>query len=353
MRILVATDAWRPQVNGVVRTYERLAIEVAHLGASISFLTPSDFRTVPCPTYPEIRLALPDTASCAKRIETIRPDAIHIATEGPVGWMVRGYCRRRGIAFTTSFHTRFPEYLSERFAIPASWIYAIQRRFHNAGAGTMVATKSLAADLAARGFKRLVPWTRGVDTAQFRPHAVRRFGDDPVFIYVGRVAIEKNLDAFLSLDLPGRKVVVGDGPLLPALKRRYPQAVFTGDQQGEDLADCYASADVFVFPSRTDTFGMVLLEAMASGLPIAAYPVTGPIDLVTPGISGVLSEDLREAALAALSLDRARALERALDYRWEHAARMFLKNVETAHDLEGSPEADMPDGVVAARARSA
>ncbi len=244
--------------------------------------------------------------------------------------MVRAFCKRRNIPFTTSFHTRFPEYLSSRFAVPVSWIYAIQRRFHNAGAGIMVATKSLADDLGARGFKRLVPWTRGVDTTHFRPRAVRRFGDDPVFLYVGRVAIEKNLDAFLKLDLPGRKVVVGDGPLLPALKRRYPAATFMGDRQGEDLAICYSSADVFVFPSRTDTFGMVLLEAMASGLPIAAYPVTGPIDLVTPDVSGVLDEDLREAALAALTIDREGVRNRALDFSWEFAARMFLANVKAA-----------------------
>jgi glycosyltransferase involved in cell wall biosynthesis len=330
MRILVATDAWRPQVNGVVRTYERLAVEVEPLGASLSFLTPSDFHTVPCPTYPEIRLALPDRRLCTELIDALAPNAIHIATEGPVGWMARAYCKRRHIPFTTSFHTRFPEYLSSRFGVPASWIYAIQRRFHNAGGGIMAATKSLADDLVARGFNNLVPWTRGVDTTQFRPRSVRRFGTDPVFLYVGRVAIEKNLDAFLKLDLPGRKVVVGDGPLLPALMRRYPEATFVGDQQGEDLAICYSSADVFVFPSRTDTFGMVLLEAMASGLPIAAYPVTGPIDLVTPGVSGVLADDLREAALAALTVDREGVRNRALDFSWEFAARMFLANVEAA-----------------------
>jgi 1,2-diacylglycerol 3-alpha-glucosyltransferase/glucuronosyltransferase len=350
MRILVATDAWWPQVNGVVRTYERLAVEVEPLGSRLSFLTPANFRTLPCPTYPEIRLALPSSRSCREQVDALAPDAIHIATEGPVGWMVRAYCKRRHIPFTTSFHTRFPEYLSSRLAVPESWIYAIQRRFHNAGDGIMVATRSLADDLEKRGFKRLVPWTRGVDTAHFRPRSVRRFGVDPVFLYVGRVAIEKNLDAFLKLDLPGRKVVVGDGPQLSALKRRYPATTFMGDRQGEDLAICYSSADVFVFPSRTDTFGMVLLEAMASGLPIAAYPVTGPIDLVTPGVSGVLAHDLREAALAALAIDREGVRNRALEFSWEFAARMFLANVEAAVATEAS---QYPAIAGAAQARSA
>lgn len=353
MRILVATDAWRPQVNGVVRTYERLADEVEPLGSSLAFLTPSDFPTIPCPTYPEIRLALPDQRSCTRQVDALTPDAIHIATEGPVGWMARAYCMRRRIPFTTSFHTRFPEYLSSRFSIPASWVYAIQRRFHNASAGIMVATRSLADDLASRGFKRLVPWTRGVDTTNFRPRSVRRFGDDPVFLYVGRIAVEKNLDAFLKLDLPGRKVVVGDGPLLGTLKRRYPEATFTGDRQGEDLASCYSSADVFVFPSLTDTFGMVLLEAMASGLPIAAFPVTGPIDLVTPGVSGVLAEDLRVAALAALELDREGVRRRALDFSWEFAARMFLANVEAALGAQSDLRPSIAAGTREARVGSA
>jgi glycosyltransferase involved in cell wall biosynthesis len=330
MRILVATDAWKPQVNGVVRTYERLAEEVKGFSASLSFLTPADFATVPCPTYPEIRLALPSFARAAKLITASGADAIHIATEGPVGWMARSYCRGRAVPFTTSFHTRFPEYLSSRFAIPQRLTYALQRRFHNAGAGIMVATPSLAADLANRGFERLMPWTRGVDTALFRPRPIRRFGAGPVFLYVGRVAIEKNIEAFLALDLRGAKVVVGSGPQLALLKRRYPAVTFTGDKFGEELAECYASADVFVFPSRTDTFGMVLLEAMASGLPIAAYPVTGPLDIVRPGISGVLSPDLGEAAKCALDLDRNNVRVLAQQFSWEHAARLFLSNIAEA-----------------------
>ena len=331
MRILVATDAWRPQVNGVVRTYERLEEELATLGAELAFLTPSDFRTVPCPTYPEIRLALPGLRHLAQRIAAIKPDAIHIATEGPVGWMTRSWCLRRRVPFTTSFHTRFPEYLSARLGIPERWTYAVQRRFHRAGAGLMVASPSLSAELESLGFERLMPWTRGVDTDMFQPTAARVFGTDgPVFLYVGRVAVEKNIDAFLRLDLPGRKVVVGTGPMLAKLTARYPDVLFTGKQTGDELANSYASADVFVFPSRTDTFGIVLLEAMASGLPVAAFPVTGPIDNVVDGVTGILDNDLRKACVAALGLDRTRVREHATSFAWDTTARLFLSNIESA-----------------------
>jgi glycosyltransferase involved in cell wall biosynthesis len=331
MRILVATDAWHPQVNGVVRTYERLAEEISVHGVELVFLTPGEFRTLPCPTYPEIRLALPGYHYVIERLGMIRPDAVHIATEGPVGWMTRRYCRRRGIPFTTSFHTRFPEYLSSRFGMPAGWIYAIQRRFHNSGAGMMVASSSLAKELEARGFEGIMPWTRGVDTRLFRPRACRNFGaDKPVFLYVGRVAVEKNIEAFLRLDLDGRKVVVGSGPMLETLKAQFADVIFTGKLTGEALAEAYASADVFVFPSLTDTFGIVLIEAMASGVPIAAFPVTGPFDNVTQGVTGILDEDLREAAMRALDLDRTKVRERALEYSWANASRLFLSNIETA-----------------------
>lgn len=330
MRILIATDAWRPQVNGVVRTYERLDGELREMGVEPAFITPSEFTTVPCPTYPEIRLAIPGYSYVIERLACAKPDAVHIATEGPVGWMTRQWCLNRRIPFTTSFHTRFPEYLSQRFGIPLGWTYAAQRRFHNAGAGLMVASPSLAAELEGRGFERLMPWTRGVDTENFHPRDIRLFGEGPVFLYVGRVAIEKNLDAFLRLDLPGRKVVVGAGPMLAELTARYPGVVFTGKKDGEELAQCYASADVFVFPSLTDTFGIVLLEAMASGLPVAAFPVTGPIDSVIEGKTGVLDVDLRTACLAALELDRANIRAHATTSDWGAAARMFLSNVENA-----------------------
>jgi glycosyltransferase involved in cell wall biosynthesis len=255
---------------------------------------------------------------------------VHIATEGPIGWMARRYCRARAIPFTTSFHTRFPEYLVQRFAIPTAWTTAILRHFHNAGRGLMAATPSLARELEAQGFERVMPWTRGVDTDLFRPRPVRHFGEGPVFLYVGRLAAEKSIADFLDLDLPGRKVVVGGGPQLAELEARYPDVLFTGKRTGEALAECYASADVFVFPSRTDTFGMVLLEAMASGLPVAAFPVTGPIDIVVPGETGILSEDLRGAAIAALQLDRARIRSKASEFGWEGAARLFLANITSA-----------------------
>ncbi|NJM55854.1 MAG: glycosyltransferase family 1 protein [Verrucomicrobiae bacterium] len=330
MRILVATDAWRPQVNGVVRTYERLGEEAGKLGAEIDFITPAEFYTIPAPTYPEIRLAMPGFSWIRRRFADVRPDAVHIATEGPVGWMARSHCLSKRIPFTTSFHTRFPEYLKPRFGVPASWTYSMMRSFHNAGCGVMVATPSLSAELSGRGFDRILPWTRGVDTTMFRPRPVRRFGDGPVFITVGRVAVEKNISAFLDLPLPGRKVVVGDGPQRAELEARHKDVTFTGKMTGEDLAECYASADVFVMPSLTETFGIVQLEAMASGLPVAAFPVTGPVDLVQQGVTGILSDNLGEAALKALTLDRGIIREKALDYSWESAARLFLNNIESA-----------------------
>jgi len=330
MRILVASDAWHPQVNGVVRTYERLAIELKYLGVEMTVLAPHEFHTIPCPTYPEIRLALPGLQRLTRRFAQVQPDAVHIATEGPLGWMARRHCLMRGIRFTTSFHTRFPEYLSQRFAIPTPWTLALLRHFHNAGAGLMVATPSLGRELDGVGFERVLPWTRGVDTELFRPRPLRLFGCGPVFLYVGRIAAEKNIEAFLDLDLPGRKVVVGAGPQLDELRSKYPNVTFTGKKTGEALAECYASADAFVFPSRTDTFGMVLLEAMASGLPVAALPVCGPQDIVADGVTGILSNDLRHASLAALTLDRNRISAMAAGYSWSHAARLFLANITGA-----------------------
>lgn len=331
MKVLVATDAWHPQVNGVVRTYERLTEEAAAVGCEITLLTPAEFNTVPCPTYPEIRLALPGYNYVIERLDLIDPDAVHIATEGPVGWMTRRYCHKRGVPFTTSFHTRFPEYISSRFGVPASWIYALQRQFHNAGEGMMVASPTLARDLEARGFQRLMPWTRGVDTELFRPRDCRVFGStEPVLLYVGRVAVEKNIEAFLDLEVTGRKVVVGTGPMLETFKARYSDVTFTGKLVGNALAEAYASADAFVFPSVTDTFGIVLLEAMASGVPVAAFPVTGPIDNVTEGVTGSLNDDLAVAIQTALQLDRSTVRTAALHYNWENAARMFITNIENA-----------------------
>jgi len=333
MRVLVATDAWHPQVNGVVRTYERLALEAPSFGFEVCFLAPPHFRTLPLPTYPEIRLALAGPRAIARHIEAARPDFIHIATEGPIGFMTRRYCRKTKWPFTTSYHTRFPEYVSARLPVPEDWCYALQRRFHNGAAGTFVATPSLATDLEARGFLRLMPWSRGVDTQLFKPRNVRLFGPPPVFLYVGRIAVEKNVSAFLDLDLPGRKVVVGGGPQAAELARRYPDTLFAGLRDGEALAEAYASADVFVFPSLTDTFGLVLLEALAAGLPVAAYPTTGPIDVITDKRAGVLDTDLRAAALKALELDRQAARAHALRFSWENSARQFVDNVLAAHHL--------------------
>lgn len=338
MKILVATDAWFPQVNGVVATYRRLAGELPALGAELVFLKPDDFKTVAMPRYREIALALPSVRRCAAMIDAATPDHIHIATEGPVGWLARGYCRRRGLPFTTSFHTRFPEYAAEHFGFPRALVYAGMRRFHNAGSGVMVATASLRRDLAGRGFRNVMPWTRGVDTDFFKPRSDRLLGSEgPVFLYVGRVSREKNIEAFLAADLPGIKAVVGDGPHLRTLAERFPGVRFAGRRTGEDLARHFASADVFVFPSRTDTFGLVILEAMASGLPVAAFPVTGPIDLIEDGVSGAVDEDLGIAARRALSLSRDDARRRALQFTWRTTAEMFLKNIRQARAAAGAP----------------
>lgn len=331
MRILIVTDAWVPQVNGVVRTLQRLSEALAALGEEVMLLTPDGFATVPLPSYPDIRVALPLPGQVGRAIAAAAPDVVHVATEGPLGLAARRWCLSRGVAFTTSYHTRFPEYLRLRLPVPESWTYAWLRRFHNAGAATLVATPSLGAELAGRGFTRVRPWTRGVDTGMFRPDRNRVFDlRRPIFLTVGRVAPEKNLEAFLGLDLPGSKVVVGDGPALETLAHRHPDAVFLGRRTGEDLADVYASADVFVFPSRTDTFGIVLLEALASGLPVAAFPVTGPLDVIADGIDGVLSGDLRAAALAALALPRDAARAKAVRYGWTDCATMFLREIATA-----------------------
>jgi glycosyltransferase involved in cell wall biosynthesis len=331
MRILIATDAWRPQINGVVRTYETLKVECAKLGHEVEFLTPAGFLTVPCPTYPEIRLALMRRRDAAQAMQAFAPDYVHVATEGPIGLAMRGHCLKVGQPFTTSYHTRFPEYVAARFPVPEAWGYALERWFHNAGAGVMVSTPSLAAELRAKGLKRLLPWSRGVDTEMFKPRPCRMFGAGPVFLYVGRVAVEKNIGAFLGLDLPGRKAVVGGGPQLEALRSSHPDVTFTGPLAGEALSEAYASADVFVFPSRTDTYGVVLLEALASGLPVAAYPVTGPLDVVAQGKVGFLDDDLCKAALQAVTVDRHVCRDYALTFSWEKCARQFLDNISQAY----------------------
>jgi len=333
MRVLVATDAWHPQVNGVVRTLTSLASSARGLGlgVEINFLTPEGFPTVPVPTYPHLRLALPGMRRIARLIEQQRPDAIHIATEGPIGFAVHRYCRRRGVPFTTSYTTRFPEYISARVPIPEALSYAVLRRFHAAAAATMVSTPSLLAELKQRKFSNLVMWTRGVDTELFRPDRAIDLGlPRPVFLAAGRVAVEKNLEAFLALDLPGSKVVVGDGPQEAELRHRFPQAKFVGLLEGTALAAHVAAADVFVFPSKTDTFGLVQLEALACGVPVAAFPVTGPRDVIADNPVGVLSDDLRAACLGALHISRAACRAFALARSWENSARQFIGHVSTA-----------------------
>ena len=329
MRVLVATDAWHPQVNGVVRSFENVAREAAALGADLTFLAPERFRTLPMPGYPEIRLALASPGAIGRAIDEAQAQHLHIATEGPIGFLARRHALKRGMAFTTSYHTRFPEYLAARLPVPERLTYAWLRRFHNAGAGCMVSTPSLAADLEARGFANLRRWGRGVDLDLYRPDRMFRFDfEGPILLYVGRVAVEKNIEAFLALDVPGTKVVVGDGPARASLEKRFPEARFLGLKTGEALADCYAAADCFVFPSRTDTFGIVLLEAMASGLPVAAYPVMGPIDAVGP--AGALDEDLAAAVRKALQVPRAVARAHAAQFSWRESARQFLANLTVA-----------------------
>ena len=334
MKTLVVTDAWHPQVNGVVRTLSHMAREARVLGADIEFLTPAEFLTVPVPTYPEVRLALPPPGAVERRLDAVKPDAVHIATEGPLGHIMRRVCMRRRVPFTTSFHTRFPDYIASRLPVPERWTQGATwgwlRRFHGAGAAVLAATPTLVSELEGRGFRNVKLWPRGVDPELFRPRETYVPWARPIFLTVGRLAVEKNVEAFLGLDLPGTKVVVGDGPARAQLEKAYPQAVFLGSRQGEALAKIYAAADVFVFPSRTDTFGLVLLEALASGVPVAAFPASAPRDVIGEAAVGALDDDLRRACLAALECSRTEAREFALSMSWEASARIFLEQVATA-----------------------
>src|SRR5271165_3734759 len=331
MRILIATDAWSPQVNGVVRSLQSLAAYARKLGPEIEFLTPEGFRTFPLPTYPSIRCGIPTSREIARRIEIAAPDCLHIATEGPIGQVVRRYCLAQEISFTTSYMTRFPEYVSARLPVPLSWSYALLRRFHAAASVTMVSTRSLIEELGSRGFAHLAMWTRGVDIDLFSPeHPAAIDLPRPIFVSVGRLAVEKNLAAFLALDLPGSKVVIGDGPQAGELQRRFPDAHFLGQLEGETLAAHLAAADVFVFPSKTDTFGVVQLEALACGVPVAAYPVPGPSDVIGKNPVGVLHEDLRTACLGALQISRDACRAFALTRSWENSAREFVGHVHRA-----------------------
>lgn len=325
MRILIVSDAWFPQVNGVVRTLSVVADKLTAMGDTVEVIGPDRFRNLPMPGYAEIRLAIAPKRRLAQLVAEFAPEIIHIATEGPLGWAMRGICRRNKWPFTTAFHTRFPEYLEARTRIPADWSWRVMRRFHEAGDGTFAATASLREELARRGFTKIRAWTRGVDLEKFNPASRDEWPGlpRPVFLYAGRVAIEKNIEAFLALDLPGSKVVVGDGPALPALQQKFPAVTFTGYRENGALARSYAGADVFVFPSRTDTFGLVLLEALAAGTPVAAFPVTGPIDVITDEKVGALDEDLRAACLKALDCDRSMARRHAEAWSWDACVAQF------------------------------
>jgi glycosyltransferase involved in cell wall biosynthesis len=337
LRILLVTDAWAPQVNGVVVTLRNTVAWLERWSHHVHVLSPEGFRTIPMPTYPEIPLAVFPGAKVARRIRDFDPDAIHIATEGPLGIAARAHCVKHGLAFTTAYHTCFPEYVKPRFGIPLGLTYAWLRRFHSASSAILVATPAIRELLEVRGFTGIVDWSRGVDTELFRPGEAR-FAElpRPVFLFVGRVAVEKNIAGFLALDLPGTKLVVGDGPQRKALEERYPEALFVGMKTGKELASYFQRADVFVFPSRTDTFGLVLVEAMACGTPVAAFPVRGPVDVVKDPAAGVLDEDLHAAALAALSLDRDKVRRYGERFSWEYSSRQFLSSLVPARAREAS-----------------
>jgi glycosyltransferase involved in cell wall biosynthesis len=334
MRIAIVTDAWRPQVNGVVRTLTETRRELCVLGHDVMMITPERFRTIACPTYQEIRLSIAAGGTVARLLDTYKPNAVHIATEGPLGWAARRYCLKHGAPFTTAYHTRFPEYIQARVGMPLTWTYAALRRFHAPAARVMVPTPTVKRDLEAWGFRDVVLWTRGVDIETFTPKPdganPRDFLKEtrPIFLYVGRIAIEKNIEAFLELDLPGTKWVVGEGPALAELKRKYTKDVYwAGVLSQHQLARFYAASDVFVFPSKTDTFGLVLLEAMACGLPVAAYPVTGPLDVIGDSGAGALDWDLRAACIKALEIPREKARAHAQKFSWTVCARQFAEHL--------------------------
>lgn len=329
LKILIVSDAWKPQVNGVVRTLEATVRHLELLGHRVEVIGPDRFRTRPLPTYPEIPIALGVRRALPPMMEAAAPDAVHIATEGPLGWGARKWCLRHNRPFTTSFHTMFAEYVNLRTRIPLAWSYAVLRRFHGPATAVMVSTDTMERTLAERGFRNIVRWVRGVDTDLFTP-------DDPIPLdlprpiqmFVGRLAVEKNIEAFLKLETPGTKVVVGDGPLRADLEARFPDADFLGAKHGRDLARHYAAADVFVFPSLTDTFGLVMLEALACGVPVAAYPVRGPADVIQDPNVGCLDQDLERAIQRALALDRQACRRYALKWSWTASAAEFAGHLQ-------------------------
>jgi glycosyltransferase involved in cell wall biosynthesis len=338
MRLSIVSDAWFPQINGVVTTLCAVVEWLRAEGHVVDVIEPGGFRTLACPGYPEIPLAL-GTRRVGERLAASAPERVHVVTEGPLGWAAVRFLRRRGWAHTTSFHTRFPEYVNARLPfVPVSWGYALLRRFHRAASATLVPTAGMARELAARGFAHLVVWNRGVDTRVFSPDAAFDPGlPRPIHLYVGRVAPEKNIGAFLDMDVPGSKVVVGDGPARERLERGHPEAVFAGYRRGRELAGWFAASDVFVFPSRTDTYGVVMLEAMACGAPVAAYPVTGPADVVRDGETGCLDEDLATAARRCLALSRDACVAHARANDWRATARFFLEHTVPVNGAVAEP----------------
>jgi glycosyltransferase involved in cell wall biosynthesis len=336
MKIVIVTDAWEPQVNGVVRTLTQTRDHLIQFGHQVEMITPESFHTIPCPTYPSIPLALFPGRKIAKMLEASEADAVHIATEGTLGMAARRWCIRNKVKFTTSYHTQFPEYISLRAPIPLSWSYAWFRRFHGKAERTLVPTVSQQQRLQKRGFKNVVVWGRGVDTEIFTPNEpVTVESAKPLFVNMGRVAVEKNIEAFLELDLPGSKMVIGDGPDRAALEAKYPKVKFVGAKFGKELASWVAAADVFVFPSKTDTFGLVILEAMACGVPVAAYPVTGPMDIIEEGVTGCLDKNLQQAALAALAVDAEQCVNFSRNNSWQACSRAFEGYM---HDNRTNPE---------------
>jgi glycosyltransferase involved in cell wall biosynthesis len=330
-KLLILTDAWAPQVNGVVRTLETLGKDLAAMGHEVRYGTPEGRFTLPLPTYNEIRLAIFPRRSLERMIREFEPDAIHIATEGTIGLSARAICLRRAIPFTTSFHTRFPEYVNARFPfIPKSAIYGFLRWFHGPAAAMMVATPSLKQELETYGFRNVRIWSRGVDVNVFKPAAGDLPYPRPIWLYVGRVAVEKNIEAFLALDLPGTKVIIGEGPARSRLEQAYPEARFLGPKVGEDLVRHYAASDVFVFPSKTDTFGLVMLEALACGVPVAAYPVQGPRDVIGDAPVAALDEDLKSACLRALQISGEECRTFAVGRSWRACTEQFLSNLPPA-----------------------
>lgn len=328
MKIMIVTDAWEPQVNGVVRTLKQTMHELKKMGYVIEMITPLEFKTIPCPTYPDISLSLFPGRKVRQKMESFSPDAIHIATEGPLGIAARAYAIKNRLPFTTAYHTRFPEYVKARTSIPLAITYKFLRWFHDPSLAVMAPTDVVVKDLESYGFTNVVLWTRGVDLEVFKMQESKELDTShPIFLYVGRVAVEKNIEAFLELKLPGSKWVVGDGPALAGLKAKYPEVNYLGVLQQEKLAKVYAAADVFVFPSKTDTFGLVLLEAMACGLPVAAYPVTGPIDVIGDSKAGAMNNDLREACLEALTIPREVARAHAEKFSWQVASEQFANHL--------------------------